>query len=215
MGAKTDKIKAVSRIQITSTQPPFDTPAIAARAARLLACADAMGLLADLAINRLDLPLLRTVVDRLAAAGIGQEMQAALAVPRTVPDLNTLLSRLNQALAESPAPAYEWAALSALFDSESLAALLGVSSASLHRYRAGVRKTPDRVADRLHFLALLVGELAGAYNEIGIRRWFYRPRQLLAGATPADLLQGDWSPAEPGPQRVRALAESLNGAGAT
>ena len=30
------------------------------------------------------------------------------------------------------------------------------------------------IAGRLHFLATVVGDLAGAYNEIGIRRWFER-----------------------------------------
>ena len=61
------------------------------------------------------------------------------------------------------------------------------------------------------FLATLVGDLAGAYNEIGIRRWFEQPRTVLEGRTPAQLMQGDWAPDEPDLQRVRDLARSLSG----
>ena len=69
--------------------------------------------------------------------------------------------------------------------------------------------TPDDVAARLHFLALVISDLAGAYNEIGVRRWFHRERSLLDGKTPGTLLSGDWNPEDEGPQRVRDLARSL------
>jgi hypothetical protein len=77
------------------------------------------------------------------------------------------------------------------------------------RYAGGDRRTPDAAAARLHAIALIVGDLAGAYNEIGVRRWFERPRTALDGRAPAHFLKGDWQPEEPGPQRVRALARSL------
>jgi hypothetical protein len=38
------------------------------------------------------------------------------------------------------------------------------------------------VAERLHWLAMVVADLAGSYNALGIRRWFERPRALLGGA---------------------------------
>jgi hypothetical protein len=86
---------------------------------------------------------------------------------------------------------------------------------SLRRYAAGQRTTPDDVADRLHFVALVVADLAGAYNPFGIRRWFDRPRPQLAGASPIEALGERWRPQDPAARRVRALARALVGAPAT
>ena len=80
---------------------------------------------------------------------------------------------------------------------------------SLRRYLSGARSTPDEVAARLHFLALVTGDLAGAYNDVGIRRWFVRPRKLLGDRAPAHLLERTWRPEDPGPRRVRDLARAL------
>jgi hypothetical protein len=126
-----------------------------------------------------------------------------------------LLDRLEEALVESPVPETEWPALERVFGTESLAGLVGVSPSSLRRYASGIRPTPDDVAARLHFLALVVGDLAGSYNEIGIRRWFERPRTRLDGLAPSAFLTGDWDPRGAGPLRVRALAAALLDAPAT
>ena len=64
-------------------------------------------------------------------------------------------------------PAFEWPAMVELFGVERLAALLGVSVASLRRYAKEERPTPDVVAARLHLLARIVAELRGAYSEVG------------------------------------------------
>lgn len=96
-----------------------------------------------------------------------------------------------------------------------VARLLGISPASVRRYARVVRSTPDDVAARLHWLALTVGDLASAYNEIGIRQWFDRKRVQLGGRSPAQLLSGEWKPDDPGPQQVRALADALTGSPAT
>jgi transcriptional regulator with XRE-family HTH domain len=92
---------------------------------------------------------------------------------------------------------------------EQLASLLGISLSSLRRYESGGRETPDDVAARLHHVALIAGDLAGAYNEVGIRRWFERKRTALGGKAPAALLAGEWNPDDAGPQKVRSLAQSL------
>lgn len=102
-----------------------------------------------------------------------------------------------------------------LLGSDLLARLIGVSAVSIRRYAAGTRPTPDEVAARLHFLALVVGDLAGAYNDIGIRRWFDRMRTLLGNKTPAQLLTRKWRPEDPGPQQVRQLAHALVASPAT
>ena len=120
-----------------------------------------------------------------------------------------MLEEIHEALDESPAPATEWPALHEVLGAELLAGLIGISASSTQRYLAGTRATPDAVAVRLHFLALAVADLAGAYNDIGVRRRFGRPRKRLGGSTPARLLAEGWWPHDDGPNRVRALAAGL------
>ena len=129
--------------------------------------------------------------------------------------LHAPLERINEAFDQSPAPEHEWRALQHVLGLDLLARLLGISESSARRYLSGSRTTPDTVAARLHFLAFLVGDLAGAYNDIGIRRWFDRPRLRLGGATPARKLGERWSPEEENPRRVREFARALLSSPAT
>jgi hypothetical protein len=124
-------------------------------------------------------------------------------------DVAALLEMIIAALEASPVPRFEWKGVARVFPVDDLATLLGVSLSSLKRYEAGERDTPDDVAARLHFLALVAGDLAGSYNDIGIRRWFQRKRSQLDGRSPAAILTGNWDPDEAGPQRVRQLARDL------
>ena len=124
-------------------------------------------------------------------------------------ELATLLQTIVEALEASPLPRYEWKGLARVFPPEDLAELLNVSASSLKRYQSGERDTPDAVAARLHFLALVVGDLAGSYNEAGIRRWFQRKRERLDGRAPNAFLTRDWDPDDEGPRRVRTLAQSV------
>ncbi len=205
-------------IRITSTEGPFDSQKIARLTVGLIATAEAMGLLDEMVIRRLDLATFRRIVDRIASAGIGTEVQAALstsAAPEGPAEIGELLGGLAVAIEESPVPVHEWPSLDGLFGTERLADLLGISPASIRRYQKGTRATPDVVAGRLHYLATLVGDLAGAYNDFGIRRWFERPRHLLDGKAPRELLRGDWDPEDPGARRVRELARSLGASAAT
>ena len=129
--------------------------------------------------------------------------------------LASLLTTMIAALEASPAPKFEWGGLARVFDAEQLASLLNISISSLKRYQAGERATPDAIAARLHFLALLVGDLAGSYNDIGVRRWFQRQRTRLDGRAPAELLTGEWDPDDPGARHVRELARELVALSAT
>jgi hypothetical protein len=122
---------------------------------------------------------------------------------------------LIAALEASPVPKSEWGGLARAFAPEDLSTLVNVSVSSLKRYQSGERETPDDVAARLHFLALVVGDLDGSYNTIGVRRWFQRKRSLLDGRAPAALLKGNWDPDDDGPQRVRQLARELVSLSAT
>ena len=109
----------------------------------------------------------------------------------------------------SPTPASEWRGVYGVLGGDELARLLGISPSSVRRYLSGSRATPDEIAARLHFVALVIGDLAGAYNDFGVRRWFQRPRKLLGSRSPGHLLSGTWRPEDPGPQRVRDLAAAL------
>jgi transcriptional regulator with XRE-family HTH domain len=205
-------------IQVQSIEEPFRKPEIAGPTFGVLRRADAMGLLTK-AIGKLDFPAFREVVQSIRKAGIARGTEPAVQfftignVPNDLDsgELLRFIKVLTDALEESPAPLHEWQRLTSLFkpEQEELAELLGVSLSSLRRYSSKERETPDTVATRLHFLALLTGDLAGAYNDMGVRSWFRRKRALLDGRAPKDLLQGDWRPGDPGPERVRALARSL------
>ena len=109
----------------------------------------------------------------------------------------------------SPTPTSEWRGVCSVLGGDEFARLLGISPSSVRRYLSGSRETPDEIAARLHFVALVLGDLAGAYNDFGVRRWFQRPRKLLGSRSPGQLLRGTWRPEDPGPQRVRDLAAAL------
>jgi hypothetical protein len=102
-----------------------------------------------------------------------------------------------------------------LFGADRLAELLGISVASLRRYASDQRPTPDVVAARLHLLARIVAELRGAYSEVGVRRWFERPRSPLGGRPPDAVFSGDWDPDGADAERVLLLARSLSASPAT
>lgn len=90
--------------------------------------------------------------------------------------------------------------------------MVGISTSSLTRYRAGERATPDLVAARLHVVAMIVSDLIGSYNDFGIRRWFQRPRKALDGKSPKEVLSRGWTPEDRDVRRVRDLARMLLGA---
>jgi hypothetical protein len=204
-------------LRIRSVGEPFTTPRLALKGTLALARADAMGLLEELGQGfTLDATIFSRLAARLRKARIGGTVVPALSAVATNPALfEQLLDQLNDALEASPVPSTEWSRLLRTLDRDTLARLLGVSPASVRRYAATARATPDDVAARLHWLALIVGDLAGAYNEIGIRQWFERKRTQLGGRAPAQLLVGHWKPDDAGPQEVRALAAALSGSPAT
>ena len=202
-------------IQIESAKAPFTSPRLAFQAVTALGRADAMGLLpADEHIHTLDLISFRKAVRHILRAGIARNIQLDL-TDASGSNLERTLEHLNIALEESPVPEFEWNRLAEVLGLELLGRLLGISATSIRRYRANARTTPDEVAERLHFLSLVVGDLAGAYNEIGMRQWFERKRSQLDGRTPLDFLKGRWKPAQPGPRRVQDLARALVASPAT
>lgn len=187
-------------------------------AAELVRKAHAVGLVDESPdFTALTYPAVKRAVLRVREAGIGES--AAADVMRAWPHAPALvierLREIGALLEESPLPATEWGRALEVFERDQLASLLGISPASVVRYARGDRRTPDAVAARLHCLALTVGDLAGAYNEIGIRRWFERVRTRLDGRSPAQILRGDWQPQDAGPRAVRELARALVSSPAT
>ena len=206
----------MSNLHIQSILSPYNDPRLAAAAIGALTRADAMGLLSR-PVTCLDDSAMASLETGMAEAGIGQTFVAELhRLPCADPDrLATLLEKITEALDQSPAPAHEWCALQDVLGLDLLTRLLGISQSSARRYLSGTRATPDTIAARLHFLAFVVGDLAGAYNDIGVRRWFDRLRGRLDGKTPAQALGDNWSPEDGAPQRIRDLARSLASSTAT
>ena len=196
-------------IQIEDARAPFTSPRVVFQAVTALGRADAMGLFpADEPIETLDLASFRKAIRHIHRAGIARNIPPDLA-DASGPNLLRTLEHLNLALEESPVPEFEWNRLPAVLGPELLSRLLGISGSSVRRYRSNARTTPDEVAERLHFLSLIAGDLAGAYNEFGVRQWFERKRAQLDGRAPLDLLKGRWRAAQAGPRRVQELARAL------
>lgn len=181
-----------------------------------------MGLLSSKPIVELSPTTLRAVLKAYQSQGLLGTLHTRL--PALLKDLhagnsaNGVLSTLSavlEAIDGSPVPEREWPTMRNVFGDDDLAQLLSVSASSLKRYASGERSTPDDIADRVHWLAMVVAALSGSYNEIGIRRWFERPRAQLDGRSPRQTLGSNWRSGTPNAQRVRDLAESLVSGGAT
>lgn len=207
----------MTHIRIESVERPFDHPNLAPAAALALSRADAMGLLSR-DVTRLDAAAMRDVLDGMQDAGIGK---ATVAVSCRFSDaepkeIAALLSRINETLRKSPAPTHESKALRKVLGIDLLAQLTGMKAGDARTYPGARREMRgDPIVERLHFLALLVSELAGSYTDAGVRRWFDRPRKALADKTPAQTLGQEWRPDGEGPVRVRELAAASSASPAT
>jgi hypothetical protein len=203
----------MTEIQIVSVDAPLSRQSLLARAFGLVVHATAVGLLSGRQrVDRLDLALLREIARSAAAAGIGRDAALAMLDDDLTPSqLATLIERLDEALIGSPLPDRELRQLRQTFELEQLAALVGTSEVSLRRYLAGTREVPDAVAARAHWLALVAADLGGAYNQIGIRRWFERPRTQLEGRSPRQALGAGWAPDDQLAVTVADLAATLVG----
>ena len=206
----------MDQTQIKSKSGPIQIRSMRTLAIEVWRRAEGMGLV-DANASQLDAADIPRLLKRVGDAGIarGAALHFDNVEPPSVAEAEALLKLVIAALDSSPAPNFEWPAVSRVIDAEQLAPLLNVSVSSLKRYASGERDTPDEVAARLHHVALIVGDLAGAYNEVGVRRWFERKRTALNGRAPAALLAGDWNPDDSSPQKVRELARSLVALGAS
>jgi hypothetical protein len=206
----------MAHTQIKSKTDPIEIRSIRGLAIAVWRLAEGMGLV-EANASSLDSADITRLLKRVREAGIarGAALHFDNVEPPSAAEAEALLKVVIAALESSPAPKFEWPAVARVIDAEQLAPLLNVSVSSLKRYASGERDTPDDVAARLHHVALIVGDLAGAYNDVGVRRWFERKRTALSGRAPAALLAGDWNPDDSAPQKVRELARSLVALGAS
>ena len=211
----------MKNIRISSVSPQYAKPALLGLILPLLTKSAAMGLLPAAAIQEITPQTLRVVLDALQGSGLIKtqraRLQPLLDSKRSDPPQSvvTALAETLDAIEHSPTPEREWSTMREVFGEEQLAELTSVSVSSLKRYLKAERPTPGDVADRLHYLAMIVADLSGSYNELGIQRWFERPRAQLENKSPRRLLGADWNPGSPAAQRIRDLAKSLSAAGAT
>jgi hypothetical protein len=209
-------------LQIISVERPIDNPAILRALMPVINRAWAMGVPMPGRAGAFSLSArtLGALLESARKLGIGRDIGTFIkAVPevleRSPDEAARLLAGLSRAFEESPLPQTEWASMRDVFGDEELEALLGTSRQSIARYAKGKRETPSLIADRLHCLAMVVADLAGAYNEFGIRRWFHRPRSVLGGRSPLQALGKTWTSDTAAAQQVRALAAALTDLGAT
>jgi uncharacterized protein (DUF2384 family) len=221
-GSHMDYNRPMVQIQINPNSAPLGNRRLHERLLALLTRASAMGVLAGAAITQIDAAAIQRVLSALHKQGLIGAAPVALAPllrdgpakldSATAERMADSVDKLVAVLDDSPAPASEWSAMRAVFGDETLGDLVGIAPASLRRYAAGERATPQATAERLHWLAMVVSDLAGSYNDFGMRRWFERPRSQLGSKSPRALLGAKWTPDSKSAQQVRALAAVLTGA---
>jgi uncharacterized protein (DUF2384 family) len=204
-------------LQVESVAEPFRSDRMLADLAlRLLSRAEYVSCLPAGGVRVvLDAEMIRSVGKCLAQAQMPTSRWTFLDEPDvSVSRWREAVTAMNEQIEMSPQPAGEWGPVLGTLGEDMLADLLGVSVSSVRRYSAGNRSTPQDVAERLHFVAMLLADLAGSYNDYGVRRWFTRPRAALQGRRPVDALGAGFDPDGEPAQRVQKLAASLIAAGA-
>lgn len=203
----------MTMLRISSVEDPLRRGGVLEAAMALVRRAAGLGFLSGRpSVERLDLDLIRTIARAASQVGVGSEAAVSLLEAQlTDPRLEALITRLSGALLESPVPSLELSELLRIYELDDVASLIGTSPVSLRRYAAGVRTMPDEIAERLHFLALTTSDLAGSYNELGLRRWWDRERTVLDGHSPRQTLGQSFDPDGANAKAVAALAASLVG----
>ncbi len=111
--------------------------------------------------------------------------------------------------------AEEWAAIREILGDGAVSQLVGVEPVTVALLADGQLLISAGVAERLNWLHSVLSDLAGAYDDFGVRRWFDRPRAQLNHQAPIQYLGGNWSPDHPSAIRVRTLAAAVSGGGSS
>lgn len=212
----------MQKVQRASSRRPADHPELRGALTELISKSAAMGLLASEVVTDVGRATIEKVLGALQTQRLGRDANVHLAPllrdgvdqldSNVAATMTQKVRDLSEALTQSPAPATEWSSMRQTFGDEPLADLLGISLASLRRYATGERATPQAVAERMHWIAMVAADLAGSYNEFGIRRWFERPRQQLKRRSPRQLLKANWTPDSLEALKIKELSAALVGA---
>ncbi|MFF1254655.1 hypothetical protein ACFVYC_19455 [Pseudarthrobacter sp. NPDC058329] len=155
-----------------------------------------------------DIAVAQHAIRAFAVKGIARDASAI--TENTSPEqIRLALHRALDAIEHSPLPNQEWPRMIQLLGEDLLETIVGASGSSVHRYRNEERPTPDPIAEKLHAVTLITADLAGSYNEFGIRRWFTRVRSQLDGRAPIEIMKGDWNTDDVDFQKVKRLAAAL------
>ena len=209
------------RIYITSVEEPFlSDPELTAAAVKFLHTSEYTGLLQVTGARSLGPDtfievsegLGQNTVTSIEFKNLGRSLRTIRGSRDQRGEFKRLFQRAQEEVEASPRPDGEWTPVVDTLGEELVAKLVGTSVSSVRRYGTGERTTPQDVAERLHFLALLLGELAGSYNDYGMRRWFSRPRTALDGEAPEHFMGKDFDPDGPDGDRIRRLAEGVRAA---
>ncbi len=201
-------------LRLRSAEPPFSETLVAGQAARLLALVEAIGMWQPHdVVETLDRDVFADALKSIAAAGVARHavFDWEEYADKGPAEFARWIRSVRDDVAASPVPEVELPKLDEVLGSERLARSIGVAGSSLRRYLSHDRETPDDVASRGHLLACIVGDLAGSYNERGIRRWFERPRPQLDGRAPDEILHGTWAAGDPEVAKVAVLAAERAG----
>lgn len=198
----------MSRIRLRSAQAPFDHPPVAYKAARLLGHLEAMGLLPDNGeVTELSVDVLRGALEAASEAGLPVDLVQFDIGLKDPSELPGYLDGLESIVENNPATT-ELRSVNMWLGPDLSSDLVGVSTSSLTRYLGHIRPVPDGVAWRAHQACLLIGDLAGSYNEVGMRRWMVRECRELRGMTPIETVNEAENPIE-ALERLRRLTVSL------
>ena len=205
----------MSKIHKPSTDNPLDKKVIIA-ALDFIIKAESMGLIEE-PVDTLNLTLdvIISVAKKVVEEGLGRKIviDPNRWYEYESNDLCLKLKALSDVLEHSPTPDKEWTRVRMVISEKLLAEILHISEKSSRRYEQGERQASDEVHAKLHWIALLLGDLLGSYNELGARNWFLRARKSFNGKTPYQLLAGkDWKPDDEIPSKIKEFVKSLNGA---
>jgi transcriptional regulator with XRE-family HTH domain len=210
-----DILWIMPKIQKPSTNNPLDKKVVVA-AIDFIIKAESMGLLeAPVDTLNLNLDIIIDVAKKVVEEGLGRKIviDPARWYEYESNDLCVKLKSLSDILEHSPVPEKEWPKVREVISEKLLADMLHISDQSLKRYEQGNRQASDQVYAKLHWIALLLGDLLGSYNEMGARNWFLRTRKSFKGKTPFQILsEKDWSPDDENPRKIKDFVKSLNGA---
>lgn len=163
----------------------------------------------------LDMQVLQSMLKTLSESGLKLAFQIKDLPDFSPTEMVVAIEEVLKDLTRTPFPDLEFQSAVNFLSLPLLATLLGCEEFRLNEIRTKRSQFPSELQEKLHFVILIISALSGTYRNAGIREWFNRKRSKLEDRSPADILHGNWSPADDDAKRVGQLAWDLVGLGAT